>query len=167
MSVGWECQLGAGSYLKHEEAESSQWVARNSQGGCGWEFPCTWSRQIIAKLIANRILNKLQSFQKKGHTKTTGKVVLFFFLILWDYRIYCSIGGEETTLLGMAPFLTLIKKLFQPEFVGVDPIISGKTWLFSGLHADSTNFVLLVSTKVSLILVQATDLTYHSWYLQK
>lgn len=33
-----------------------------------------WSRQNIAKLIANRILNKLQSFQKKGHTKIPGKV---------------------------------------------------------------------------------------------
>lgn len=63
-NVSWE----QGSYFKHQEAD------RNLQGGCGWEFSCVWSRQNIARLIANRILNKLQSLQKKGHTKITGKV---------------------------------------------------------------------------------------------
>lgn len=87
---------------------AAQWVAKNLQGGCGWEFPCVWSRQNIAKLIANRILNKLQSFQKKRHTlKSLVKLRAWgFFTSVGLEDLLFQRGWGDRTLLSMAPFLT-------------------------------------------------------------
>lgn len=126
---------------------AAQWVARNLQGGCGWEFPCVWSRQNIAKVIANRILNKLQSFQKKRHTKIPGKVGglgLFYLCGITGFIVPKRVRRQNLAEHGSF-FNSKSKDFFNfSECAGVGPITSEKTWLFSGLHADSTNFVLLV-----------------------
>lgn len=149
---------------------AAQRVARNLQGGCGWEFPC---RQNIAKLIANRILNKLQSLQKKGHTKITGKAGGFgvFFTSVGLEDLLLHRGWGDRTLLGMAPLLTLNQKTFSTlvcrssaYYLWENLIVLWSTFRQRKLCSFS-----LCSTQVSLILVQATALTLvlDSCYLQK
>lgn len=77
-----------GTILSMKKLIAAQWMARNLQGGCGWEFPWVWSSGILLSWLQTEFWTSYSSFRKKGHIKITGKVGALVFFCLFFFKLF-------------------------------------------------------------------------------